>query len=70
MKTNLKVVIAIFFIMCSGFTIYSYDVADEGVKLISEDEMVDLLESSRLNEDYTSHVFKRNKFYVGNNYKW
>ncbi len=70
MKTNLKVGITIVFIMCSSFMMYSYDVADEGIKLISEDDMIDLLQSSKLNEDYTEEIIKRDKLYVGDKYKW
>ncbi len=46
---------------------YSYDVADEGVKLISEDEMVDLLESTNHITQSTREVSQYKKLNNGDN---
>lgn len=50
MKRNIQLGVMLILLMCFGFTMYSYDVADDGVKLISEDDMVDLLELNQ--KDY------------------
>lgn len=59
MDFNLKVGIVIFFLVSSGFVVYSYDRADEGIKLMSDDDMQDVIgQYTRASiEDLTSQCF-------------
>lgn len=41
MNNKVTIGIVVFFLVCSGFTMYSYDRADDGIKLMSEDDYMD-----------------------------
>ena len=42
METQFKVGIAVLLLVCAGFVLYSYDHADTGIKLMSDDDFLDI----------------------------